>query len=69
MAGVTGPALSGFLVDWTGHFAAAFAVAALITLGGAFAWCLGVPKLEPMKWNVAELGPNVLTESEGPADI
>jgi MFS family permease len=50
MAGVTGPALSGFLVDWTGHFAAAFAVAALITFGGAFAWCLGVPKLEPMRW-------------------
>ncbi|HKD58911.1 MAG TPA: MFS transporter [Terracidiphilus sp.] len=69
MAGVTGPALSGFLVDWTGHFAAAFTVAALITLGGAFAWCLGVPKLEPVNWNVAEVGPNVLTESEGPADI
>lgn len=50
LAGVTGPALSGFLVDWTGHFAAAFAVAALITLGGAFAWCLGVPKLEPVNW-------------------
>jgi MFS family permease len=46
MAGVTGPALTGFLVDWTGHFAAAFTVAAVITLGGAFAWCLGVDKLE-----------------------
>jgi MFS family permease len=34
MAGVTGPALTGFLVDWTGHFASAFAVAAVITLGG-----------------------------------
>lgn len=46
MAGVTGPALSGLLVDWTGHFAAAFALAAIITLGGAFSWCLGVPKLQ-----------------------
>jgi MFS family permease len=50
LAGVTGPALSGFLVDWTGHFAAAFAVAAVITLGGAFAWCVGVPKLEQVKF-------------------
>ena len=51
MAGVTGPALSGFLVDWTGHFAAAFALAAFITLGGAFAWCLGVPRLEQVEFN------------------
>jgi MFS family permease len=46
MAGVIGPALTGFLVDWTGHFDAAFAVAAVFTLGGAFAWCVGVRKLE-----------------------
>ena len=48
MAGVTGPALTGILIDWTGHFTAAFAVAAVMTLGGAFAWCLGVSKLEPV---------------------
>jgi len=46
MAGILGPALTGVLVDWTGHFAIAFAVAAVFTLGGAFAWCLGVPALE-----------------------
>jgi len=51
MAGVLGPALSGFLVDWTGHFAAAFAVAALITLGGAFSWCMGVRKLEQVEFS------------------
>lgn len=50
MAGVTGPVLSGLLVDWTGHFAAAFALAAIVTLGGAFAWCLGVPKLEQVNF-------------------
>jgi cyanate permease len=50
MAGVSGPALSGLLVDWTGHFAAAFAVAAAITLCGALSWCLGVPRLEQVKW-------------------
>jgi MFS family permease len=51
LAGVTGPALSGFLVDWTGHFVSAFAVAAVITLGGAFAWCLGVPRLEQVDFS------------------
>jgi MFS family permease len=50
MAGVIGPALTGFLVDWTGHFAVAFAFAAVFTLGGAFAWCAGVDKLEPVEW-------------------
>ena len=51
MAGVTGPALTGFLVDWTGHFAPAFAVAAVITLGGAFAWCLGVTHLRQVDFS------------------
>jgi MFS family permease len=54
LAGVTGPALTGFLVDWTGHFAAAFAVAAVITLGGAFAWCFGVRRLEPVEFGISE---------------
>jgi MFS family permease len=54
MAGVTGPALTGFLIDWTGHFASAFAVAAVITLGGGFAWCLGVRKLEPVEFGISE---------------
>jgi len=52
LAGVTGPALTGFLVDWTGHFASAFVVAAVITLSGAFAWCLGVRKLEPVEFGI-----------------
>jgi len=51
MAGVTGPALTGFLVDWTGHFASAFAVAAVITLGGAFAWCFGVSRLQQVDFS------------------
>ncbi len=51
MAGVIGPALTGFLVDWTGHFAPAFAVAAVITMGGAFAWCLGVTHLRQVDFS------------------
>ncbi len=51
LAGVTGPALTGFLVDWTGHFAAAFAVAAVVTLCGAFAWCVGVVQLQQVDFS------------------
>jgi MFS family permease len=51
LAGVTGPALTGFLVDWTGHFVVAFAVAAVITLGGAFAWCFGVSRLQQVDFS------------------
>ena len=51
MAGVAGPALTGFLVEWTGHFAVAFAVAAFITLGGAFAWCIGVRRLAQVEFS------------------
>ena len=51
MAGVVGPALTGFLVEWTGHFVSAFAVAAVITLGGAFAWCVGVPRLQQVDFS------------------
>ena len=51
MAGVIGPALTGFLVDWTGHFAVAFAVAAVFTLGGAFAWCFGVSRLQQVDFS------------------
>jgi MFS family permease len=51
LAGVTGPALSGYLVQWTGHFFAAFAVAAGITLCGAFSWCLGVKRLEAVDFS------------------
>ena len=51
MAGVTGPALSGFLVDWTGHFGTALGVAAVITLGGAFSWCIGVRRVEQVEFS------------------
>ncbi len=45
-AGVLCPALTGRLVDKTGHFTAAFAIAAAIMLLGGFAWVFGVTRLE-----------------------
>jgi len=48
-AGLLGPTLTGFLVDRSGHFFSAFALAAAITLAGAVVWSFGV-RLEPIDW-------------------
>jgi cyanate permease len=54
LAGVTGPALTGFLVDWTGSFYVPFGIAALVTLAGGAAWVFGVRRLEPVNWPVGQ---------------
>ena len=41
-AGLIGPALTGFLVDRSGHFFSAFALAAAISLIGGLVWAFGV---------------------------
>jgi MFS family permease len=51
IAGVTGPALTGFLIDRTGSFSAAFILAAGVAVFGALSWTLGVrraPVIEPV---------------------
>jgi ACS family D-galactonate transporter-like MFS transporter len=53
LSGIAGPPLTGLLVDWTGHFGAALAVAALVAVVGGFAWVLGVRKREEPEWQVA----------------
>jgi MFS transporter, ACS family, D-galactonate transporter len=50
-AGVIGPALTGFLVDRTGHFAAALVISAIICVMGGFAWVLAVGRVEPIHWS------------------
>ena len=49
-AGVIGPALTGFVVDKTGHFGLAFGITALVMAVGGLAWCVGVQKLEQVQW-------------------
>lgn len=54
LSGIAGPPLTGLLVDWTGHFAAALAVAALVAVVGGFAWVLGVRKQQEPEWETAQ---------------
>jgi MFS family permease len=53
-AGVIGPALTGFLVEKTGHFAAALVVSAVVCVAGGFAWLLVVGRVEPIRWRSSE---------------
>ena len=50
VAGVIGPALTGFIVDRTGHFSVAITITAGVALTGAVAWVFGVGRLEPVTW-------------------
>lgn len=49
-AGITAPALAGFLVDRTGSFAAPFAVAAGVSVFGAICWGLIIRRIECENW-------------------
>ena len=49
-AGVIAPAVTGFLVGETGHFAAAFVTAALVSVAGVIGWVWMVPRLAPLVW-------------------
>jgi ACS family D-galactonate transporter-like MFS transporter len=54
LAGVTGPALTGFLIDWTGHFGAALGITALLAVAGGVGWTLIVGPVEETDWAAGE---------------
>jgi MFS transporter, ACS family, D-galactonate transporter len=50
LAGVVSPALTGMVVDRTGHFFWAFVVAATVLLVGSLSWVFVVGRVEPVVW-------------------
>ena len=52
-AGVIGPALTGFIVDWTGHFQAALVITAAACLLSGVSWVLLVGRFEQVIWSRA----------------
>ena len=46
LAGIAGPAITGFLVD----FASAFGLAIGFSLLGVLAWTIVIPRIEPVVW-------------------
>ena len=53
LAGLVAPAITGVLVDQTGHFGAAFGVAAGFQVIGFIGWVLVLPKVVPIRWATA----------------
>lgn len=54
LAGVVAPTLTGFVVDKTGQFFWAFAVAAVVVLIGAGVYVFGLGPVEPVLWRTQE---------------
>jgi MFS family permease len=50
LSGVLAPLVTGYVVDRTGHFYWAFAIAAAITLAGSLAFGVGIRCVEPVVW-------------------
>ncbi|HXL22955.1 MAG TPA: MFS transporter [Candidatus Dormibacteraeota bacterium] len=50
LSGWISPALTGYLLDRTGHFTAPLAIAAIVCVIGGLAWVFGVGRLEAATW-------------------
>jgi MFS family permease len=50
LAGIIGPAVTGFLIDRTGHFSLAFALAVAVVLTGVVSWIAVIPQIAPLDW-------------------
>jgi MFS transporter, ACS family, D-galactonate transporter len=50
LAGVVGPSLTGFVLQWTGNFRAPFAITAALCIAGGLAWVFIVGRVEQVRW-------------------
>jgi len=50
LAGILAPIVTGFVVDWTGKFGVAFAIAGAISLAGIMGWTIIVRRIETVDW-------------------
>ncbi len=55
VAGIVGPLVTGWLIDRTGAYVWALAAAAGVSLLGALAWGVILPKVAPIDWPAASL--------------
>jgi ACS family D-galactonate transporter-like MFS transporter len=49
LAGITGPVITGMIVDTAGY-APAFYLTAAIIIAGVIAFAVGVPRIAPIDW-------------------
>jgi MFS family permease len=56
LAGIVAPALTGFVVDWTGHFTLAFVLAAAVGVIGFAGYVFMIPKVAELDWQAQAAG-------------
>jgi MFS family permease len=56
LAGMVAPWLTGFVVDWTGHFTLAFLSAALVGVLGFAGWVFVIPRIGELNWEAQAAG-------------
>jgi MFS family permease len=49
-AGIVGPVITGLVIDSTGDYWAAFALASAVTFVGAILWGIVLPPVQPVQW-------------------
>jgi MFS family permease len=67
LAGVIAPALTGMLVEETHHFAAAFVLAALVSVLGLIGWIWMVPKITPLSWHTSDAAAKLAAAHDMPS--
>ena len=60
VSGVVAPALTGFLVDRTGHFVVPLVIAALVLVAGGLSWLFVVGRVEQVNWKSAQRRANAV---------
>ena len=56
LAGIVAPALTGFVIDWTGHFTLAFVFAAIVGVLGFAGWVFMIPCIRELSWEAQAAG-------------
>jgi len=51
LAGVTAPAVTGFVIDWTGHFLVAFIIMAAVGLLAALSYFFVIGPVREIAWD------------------
>jgi MFS family permease len=56
LAGIVAPALTGYLIDWTGHFTLAFVMAAAVGVLGFVGYVFMIPRVAELDWQAQTAG-------------
>jgi MFS family permease len=56
LAGIVAPSVTGFIIDWTGHFTLAFVFAAAIGILGFAGWVFMIPRIAELNWETQPAG-------------